>query len=364
MKLGRPWSAQISQVTCSLPADDHELALLSGSNFASFGENVTWLTYNLQNIKLVLAARAIYVAFYDKCANVISANNGESLYNDPQSLETCAEFLLSSMKCLQTWLHNLPDGLKTKRKGVGEAMSTDRSALDVELFAPLWLQRQRLLLELLYHNLTMNLYRPFICFSPTSSFSAPLAERNAISCVNHAIAITHIMHQMLNETDILSGWQEAFQWQWNATLSMIGFILAYPVTPSTPSARKAINSAIGVFENLGNNFAVAASAANVTRDLTAKADYLIDRFRTSLNTPTTSFSTNVHALQTYDSSNLNNHINNSDIVSQQEEESSAMIQNALAGSMSLAFTIDSLNGFEPLWTGTSNMPDTWTFTQD
>ncbi|KAI9745044.1 MAG: hypothetical protein M1818_001322 [Claussenomyces sp. TS43310] len=363
MKLGRPWSTQISQVNCSLPADDHELVLLSGSNFASSGENVTWLTYNLQNTRLVLASRAIYVAFFDKCTDVLGANNGKSLYHDPPSLEICAEFLLSSMKCLQMWLHSVPDALKTKRKNAGEPFSTDRSALEVELFAPLWLQRQRLLLELLYHNLAMNLYRPFICFSPASSSSTPLAEGHAVSCVNHAIAITHIMHQMLTETDILSGWHEAFQWQWNATLSMIGFILAYPVTPSTPSARKAINSAIGVFENFGNNFAIAASAANVTRDLTAKADFLIDRFRTSLTSPTPPF--NVDSLQPYDSPNPNNsHVDNMGIVSELEDDSSAVGQNALAGAMGLAFTVDSFNSFEPFYTGSSSMSDTWTFTQD
>ena len=363
MKLGRPWSTHISQVTCSLPADDQELALHSGSSFTS-SENITWLTYNLQNTNLILTARAIYVAFYDKCADMLDANGGESLYNDPQSRETCAEFLLSSMKSLQTWLHNVPDALKTKRKGTGEPLSTDRSALDIS-FAPLWLQRQRLVLELLYHNLSMNLYRPFICFSSTFSSGTSLAEGNAISCVNHAIAITHIMHQMLTETDILSGWHEAFQWQWNATLSMIGFILANPVTPSTASTRKAINSAIDVLENLGNNFAVAASAANVTRNLTAKADFLVDRFRTGLIPQTPSLFTNGDALQTYNSPNPNNnHVDNSGVISQLEEESSAMFQNALAGSMSLAFTVDSFNSFEPLGAGSGDMPDTWTFTQD
>ena len=368
MKLGRESSTQISSVTCTLPADDHELALLSGSSFAS-SENVTWLTYNLQNIKLVLTARAIYDTFYDKCADILDTNGGKSLYNDPQSLEACAEFLLSSMKSLQIWFNNVPDALKTKRKGVsGEPFSTDRSALDVELFAPLWLQRQRLLLELLYHNLAMNLYRPFICFSSTFSSGTSLAEGNAISCVNHAMAITHIMLQMLTETDILSGWNEAYQWQWNATLSMIGFILAYPVKPSTASARKAINGAIDVLENLGNNFAVAASAANVTRDLTAKADFLIDRFRTGLITQTPSFPNSGGALQTCNSPNPNpnnnNYINNSGIISRLEDDSSALFQNALAGSMGLAFTVDSFNSFEPLDAGSSNMSDTWTFTQD
>lgn len=167
------------------------------------------------------------------------------------------------------------------------------------------------------------------------------------------------MHQILTETDILGGWHEAFQWQWNAALSMIGFVLAYPVTSSTPSAREAINSAISVFEKFSKNFAAAASAANVTRDLAAKADFLIDRFRTNLTTLNPSLSSNIGALQLYTDLNLNNnHANNSSITFQLEEESPVMFQNTLADSMGSAFTIDSFNGFEPLSPGDSNMFDT------
>ena len=364
MKLGRPWSAHISQVSCSLPADDQELALLSGSNCAS-AQDVTGHTYSLQNTKLVLAARAIYIAFLDKCADILGAKDGTTLYSDPQTLEDCAEFLLSSVKCLQIWLQNLPKALKTKRKGTGEPFSTDRSPLEMELFAPLWLQRQRLLLELLYHNLTMNLYRPFICFSTESSSCLPFAKGNAISCVNHAIAITHIMDQMLTETKMLSGWHEAFQWQWNATLSMIGFILAYPLDPSTPSTRKAIDSAISVFQEFGNNFAIAASAAKVTRDLTFKADLLIDRFQGNLITPNPPSSNIVETLRISSSPNPSNTRDDSTgIGSQPDEGSFALIQNAVAGSMDLAFTVDSFNTLEPLWPASVNMSGLWNFTQD
>lgn len=372
MKLGRPWSAQISQATCSLPADDHELALLSGSNFASYGENVTWLTYNLQNTKLVLTARAVYVAFYDKCADVLGANNGRTLYADPQAMESCAKVLLSSMQSFQAWLHELPDALQTKRKGTGKPFSTDRSPLEVEPFAPMWLQRQRLLLELLYHNLAMNLYRPFISFLMTSSPSTMTAEGHATSCVNHAMAITHIMHQILTETDILSGWHEAYQWQWNATLSMIGFILAYPLTPSSPSARGVINSAISVFENFGNNFAVATSAANVTRDLAAKADCLVDHLRSNLATPQASSSSSVsndveslHPSSFSPNNLLTNHgHNDAAVVSQLDDASSAMGQHEAANSIDMAFFVDFFNSFEPLLAGGGDMSNMWNFTQD
>ncbi|KAL8935117.1 MAG: hypothetical protein Q9216_005578 [Gyalolechia sp. 2 TL-2023] len=361
MKLGRPWSAQISQVSCALPADDHELALMSGSNFASLGVDVTWLTYNLQNTKLILAARAIYVAFYDKSDEVlgVSDGDGKSLYGESRNLEDCAQFLLSSMECLQAWLQNVPHGLKTQRKGSGESFSTDGSPLEVELFAPLWLQRQRLLLELLYHNLAMNLYRPFISFSTAPRTSMQFTESCAISCVNHAIAITNIMHQIVTESDILRGWYEAFQWQWNATLSLIGYILAYPRTPITSSSRQAVDKATEVFEIFGGNFAMAASAANVTRDLTAKADSLSHSSEDKAATPF-SFSDDVGELQ-----NLSNQ---KPIMDHAQDaganETSAVFQNLFAGSMDMAFTIDSFSSFEPMLSGSVDMSSMWNFAED
>ena len=148
----------------------------------------------------------------------------------------------------------------TKERG-WKAFSTDRSTLEVDPVVHQWLQRQRLLLELSYHNVVMNLYRPFIYLSTPPSSAAPLAEGNSISCLNRAIATTNIILQMLTSSDILNGWHEAYQFQWNATLSMIGFIFAYPVCPPTPSARKAINSVITIFDTFRTNFAIAASAS-------------------------------------------------------------------------------------------------------
>ena len=362
MKLGRPTSAQISEATCSLPADDHELALLSRSSCASSEDNVTWHTYNLQNTKLILAAHTVYLAFHDRCAEVLAATDGSTLYGDAQALETCAKFLSTSMESLHSWRHGVPNGLKTRRRAEGKPLSTDKFPLDLELYAPAWLQRQRLVLELLYHNLSMNLYRPFITFStvPSSSSGLQLAQGHAIACVDHAIAITEMMHQILTEGDMLRGWHEAFQWQWNATLSLIGYTLAYPLAPSTPSARRAIDSAIDVFETFGRNFAIAASAANVTRDLVFKADVLI--FRASGNgtvTPTTPSSSEVGGLQ----ANAGADYTGQGAMFQADMEPSGMFQNPLSG-MDMAFTVDSFNSFEPMLAGGNNLANLWNFSPD
>lgn len=375
--LGRPWQAQMSLVNCSLPADDQMLAKQSGSSFFTYIEEATWLSYHLQCVTLIQAARAVHVAFYDKCTDILEINKGKSFYSDPQSLETIARFLEHSLQCIRTWKRNVPGMLKTARKGAGEPFSTDGSALEIDLFAPLWLQRQRILLELLYHNLVMVLHRPFICFSPVSNSSTPLSDGNAISSLNHAMAITNITNQILKETEVLNGWHEAYQFQWDAALSMIGFTFAYPMCPSTPSARKVIDSAISVFDTFGNNFAVAFSAANVTRDLAAKSDYLTDCFRTPFTPPSqlqpAQSASSLSRLQSFHDPNETGSNNNPDIPDIPEipdipdnlinpinltnpinpvtmspvefESSGATAQNLLG----LGFPIDSVGNLEPFW---------------
>ncbi|KAK4234289.1 hypothetical protein C8A03DRAFT_37939 [Achaetomium macrosporum] len=195
-------------MSCSLPADDHALALQSScSNTASItveGSTVTWLTYTLQNAKLVLAARDVYVPFYERCAEILGSKGASlctwSLYDDAAALETAAadaqERHMDGPRGLKAWLRD------TQRVGQGIPLSTDLSRLDIEMFAPAWLQRQRLFLELLYHTLMTNLHRLFIAFpamaeSASSSLApkpGPLTTAHATTAARHSIAITAILH--------------------------------------------------------------------------------------------------------------------------------------------------------------------------
>uniref|UniRef100_A0A8H7K1E4 Transcription factor domain-containing protein n=2 Tax=Clonostachys TaxID=110564 RepID=A0A8H7K1E4_BIOOC len=81
------------------------------------------------------------------------------------------------------------------------------------------------------------------------------------------------------ETDLLNGWHDAFQWQWEATVTLLGFLFAYPISSSAPTTRRAIYKAVECFEQFGsNNVGVARNAAEITRNLISKADLLLDRF--------------------------------------------------------------------------------------
>ncbi|OKL63128.1 hypothetical protein UA08_01629 [Talaromyces atroroseus] len=272
MKLGRPFLLHQSNTTPTLPGDDVEVAMLSGSSFAPLGDNATWLSFNLQNTKLFLAARAAYTAFFDRD---LPLQNGQTMWDDFKVLENQAQFLQPFVERLEQWTEGVPSTLTTRRKDGGRPFANDGTALEIEQFAPLWLQRQRIILELMYHNLNANILRPFISFVPTPS--STLAEEMAFRCARHAIALTNITHQALSSTTILSGWHEAFQWQWNSAMTLVGFVLAYPQSPFTAASRSAIALSVSVFDIFGNSFAVAGSAANIVRNLITKIDFLAKR---------------------------------------------------------------------------------------
>ncbi|KAL2845516.1 fungal-specific transcription factor domain-containing protein [Aspergillus pseudoustus] len=263
MKMGRPFILQDAATYCTLQSDDREVARLSGSSFAPIGENITWLTWSLYKTKLVLAVRKAYVSFYSKPPDNVAAGDTEPI-----------------TVVMDSWLKGVPEALKTARQNGGVSFSTDTSPVQIEQFTPGWLQRERLLLELTYHCMCTNLYRSSICF--TLNGAPPAAtERAASKCAAHAIALTHITYQVVNTSSILYGWHEAFQWQWNVSMTLVGYVLAFPQGSASAAARVAIDLSVSVFEYFGNSFAVAANAATIMRDLSGKVDRLRDNLKTS-----------------------------------------------------------------------------------
>lgn len=264
INFGRPFLILHPDAGCDLPSDDHEVAALSGSCFSSLSHNVTWLSSNTYHIKLTVAARSIYAAFYSRYADVFDDENA-------WVREASAIFLVEQMKSLDSWVHDLPDALKIRRRD-GRPLSTDRSPLDVEQFAPSWVQHQRLTLELLYHNICVTLWRPYVlcgCVygSAAGKDRSVIAESCARNCANHAVALTHMLRQVLTTTDILAGWYDAFQWQWNCAMTLAGFALTHVGESLVREVDDALGAAIEVLGIFGKSFAAGVSAANVIRRL-------------------------------------------------------------------------------------------------
>lgn len=270
MKLGRPFLLCDHRDMPSLPGDSLEAAMVSGSNFASLGNDATWLSFNRQGVKLFLAAKQAYSAFYGQELNV---GEGQTVWDDPKALEDHAVFFRAHASVMDNWASCVPSMLKVKRQNGSAPFSTDCAMLDIEEFAPVWLQRQQIILELMYHNLYINLHRPFVSFSRAAT-PPPAATESASKAAAHAIALTHIVHQVLPSTTILDGWLEAFQFQWNAAMTLVGFLVAYPDCALKTSAGNALHLSIEIFDIFGNSIPIATSAAIILRDLAMKLDFL------------------------------------------------------------------------------------------
>ncbi|KAF2230070.1 hypothetical protein EV356DRAFT_536724 [Viridothelium virens] len=279
---GQPPLIRLSDVSCDLPTDSLEQELMSTTKLLSHDDEVSWLTFHVQTIKLTCAVRSVHTAFQDKCSEVINANNLNDIYADPQSTEVLAIFLRHEIQVVHDWAQHLPPCFMHSSRGAVAPFSVGQVKRTIDPHRPLWLQRQIILLELLYHNFAMCLYRPFIRFPPHFSSITPLSDSHNITCLNHAIATTFIVHQVLSETDILTGWRQVFQFQWNAVIIMLGFIIANPLGPVSPSARKAIEPAMKTLELLSRNFASASTGIAIIQKISDIAEVLASRCRESL----------------------------------------------------------------------------------
>ncbi|KAI0430001.1 fungal-specific transcription factor domain-containing protein [Xylaria sp. FL1042] len=359
MKLGRPFYTYADSTACDLPAHDHRVASLAGSDFAFVDENTTWLTYTFYNIELLLSARKVHTAFYERYSDFYSGNTGQVIYDDSAALERYAEFLSTVMRPFDDWAKSVPDALKTKREGDGQYLSTDRSPIVVEQFVPPWLQRQRLLLESLYHVLKLNLYRSFICFPSTVTESPSLGSMclsHATSAAEHSIALTHILHHVVTNTDVLVGWHEAFQWQWNASLTLAGYLFACPTSEIAPSVRESIDLSMVVFEDFGRSFGTSLGAATVIRDLTIKIDFLADLMRGN-NFQSAATLPSAPSLPSAQAPTADQFSAEAEVIPSTGDI--PFTQDMFAGSMDMAYSVDNSGDLDMLWPPIGNMADQW-----
>jgi hypothetical protein len=267
MEYGRPLACNFGQVTCTLPKDDDIFS----------AEDVTSKPLNTQYIRLILATRAIYILFYQECANVLRRCRGTDIYEHPEELESCAKWLETKIIYLHKWVQDVPKNLKPSREGHGLPYSTDGSSLDLSTMSESN-YRHCVLLEILYHTWAMSLYRPFLRFNQVDLQAYPVTERHAMSCAKHAITISNIIHQVIFELDSMRAWHSICVNQFRAALALVGYIVAYPNGPVATVARGALETAIQSFNLLAQTFSRAAKAAVMLRDVIALVDLIqIDR---------------------------------------------------------------------------------------
>ncbi|KAJ5986233.1 hypothetical protein N7451_010598 [Penicillium sp. IBT 35674x] len=251
MMLGRPPLINPNEVGCGIPTDTGDVVQPSATVLVSPPEEeISWLTFHIECIRLTAAARTTHATFAAQCAEVLQIKDIQDIHEEPPTLELIARSMTSVARPMYDWVQNVPRSLKIERKGCGEAFSTDRTPLSLNPSSPLWLQRQRLLLELIYHHMQITIFRPFLRFPPRGASLTPLTDGHGITSLNHAVLVTNILSQALSETDLLRGWAPAFQYQWDAAICMLSFIVANPICPPTPAAKKMMPTALRNLDTL------------------------------------------------------------------------------------------------------------------
>lgn len=284
MMLGRPSILNKKDFDFTSPGHNQEHAAFSESMLMSPNhDDITWLSFHANCAQLVRLVQDLQDAFSKRVVEVLNKKAVNAFYDSPVALEELAGFLGREVRPVYEWARNVPQSLKISRRGSGEPFSTERTPLQPDTSSPLWLQRQRILLEIIYHHLQLSTFRSFLRFPPGSSLITPLADCHSINCLNHAISLTNILHQILTDTDLLRGWSPIIQYQWDAALCILGFILANPVCPPSPAARKCIQTAINSFEIMGKYFAASRAAAQVMRRYAEQAEILVQKFQKNLS---------------------------------------------------------------------------------
>ncbi|KAF4333102.1 transcriptional regulatory [Fusarium beomiforme] len=272
IRLGRPWVTQTQQIAPFLPT--------GGPMIPSGG--VAHLSYTKERAKLTEIARTAF--------DVAVNGRSKAVANMANSRSQVANYA-TGMERIRDWAEALPKTLKTDRRGDGKPLSTDLSEIEIEVFAPIWLRRQRLMLELFYHELMLTLGRNCISQSLThagGTFSPSPETSNVIEVsVLHAAATTQLLYQVYQEYDILNGWYEPLNCQWNAAITLVGYLLTTKTDSTVGSiAQSALSQSITVLERMGEFFGTAASAASVIRTLQQKLNTRVQVQATNENNVT------------------------------------------------------------------------------
>ena len=250
-----------------LPLDTHELASSSDEMFVPSSKlKITWLTYHVEHVKLIRISKAVYSTIYDHIAQTLGSNTWEQSCKDEDFVKRCDAMLMQELSALKHWSNILPQELRYHLQDLANINEGRSFGVETQQQGPPWLQRHRVMLRLLYHDVFISLCRPFAIL-PASDQTKPISASSATECLQHSIAITDIAYRVLYESNVLHGWHRAYQFQWDASLFMTAFAFGNLSSPMLSTILTKLEQAISVLEIFGRCFAVARSARKIIRDL-------------------------------------------------------------------------------------------------
>ncbi|KAJ5381885.1 uncharacterized protein N7496_004313 [Penicillium cataractarum] len=278
--VGKPVSINIDDLMCLRPGREPTDVHFSNG-----------LLFHTESIRLTAAVLAMNDSIDRYSASLPSGAT------EPTHIESRASNLSSLLHHIRRWCDELPwaKDFANMHFDVPDLPTDPTEALTVETQdseQPPIINLLSTLLLLQYHNVMVGLHRVFIQFpsNPLVPKSTPKADAHAATALNHALTMIKIAHHIMTSQDILHGLSELYQYLWNAVITIIGFMLAYPYCHRCPRAREYLHLALEIFDSAGTENFTAARAATLTRNLCTKVDTLVQVLNFTQLTPSTSSS--------------------------------------------------------------------------
>ncbi|OTA95640.1 hypothetical protein M434DRAFT_69036 [Hypoxylon sp. CO27-5] len=243
-------------------------AILTSSNDENI-QNDIMTAFQICHTKLIMVLTSAHTPSHSKQKKqrYHNANNINYEIANPESIAGC---MARKLGAVQHWVETVPPVLTNSRKaGKGKPFSPlDGPYLILDPNIPLWLQRQRLIFEITYNHLNLLVLKQFVRFeNQDSSSRIEQADSYSLIGLKHAISLTFIVNHAFAEGDALTGWHFVFRCQWDATLYILGYILANLTSPLIPEAHRSVSVAIQTFSILEKYLCVASSALDIIRDI-------------------------------------------------------------------------------------------------
>ncbi|KAJ5287490.1 hypothetical protein N7478_003176 [Penicillium angulare] len=219
--------------------------------------------YYIESLRLTCAALTV-MRNISHSSNLISNPGNESTKSQ-------AEALMANLQPLNNWKVALQKNknfqclcLDVPENPLDSTSGKDTLNPSVH---PLEIQ-QNTLLELQYHDIIISLHRSFIELPAATHIHHDSSHIEHVqTALKHALATIQLIHSRMSQHDVFYGCSELYQYQWNAVLTLIGFMLAYSSSVYFSTALRHVNLALEVFEFGGRLSDAAARAAGFTRFL-------------------------------------------------------------------------------------------------
>ncbi|KKA30941.1 hypothetical protein TD95_004329 [Thielaviopsis punctulata] len=221
----------------------HHVPRLTDRAGSAVAADVHWLDFLNMRVELLVLTRNICTTMSSRAA-AVDPTRVPRTDAEQRSREDLAAYALGIVAALRAWSGSVPRGLHLRRQDdEAAAFSTDES-IPVFDGQPLWLVRQQLTLELLFHTMCLQILRPFVRTAGTKA-GGPNGEAAAEAAVRHAVTVMRLIGYGKKHHE-LRGWRISCSMLTEAVWTCGTFAVGHAGQPMAAAARRGLRIAVVV----------------------------------------------------------------------------------------------------------------------